>query len=62
MNEDVNMINFEPFAPNLTSTHKKIKPLEITHNLHDTKNLEFDHQYLTDHLEALGLSPNLCGR
>ena len=49
---------FKPF----TLCIDNIKPMEIIMNLPIVPDLEFDHEYISTHIEQYALEPNLCNR
>ena len=49
---------FKPFTPNIDN----IKPMEIITNLSIVRGLEFDHEYISTHVEQYALEPNLCNK
>ena len=50
---------FEPFSPELAES---ARPMNIIQNLPNAKECEFDHQYITKHLEQLQIDPTLCSK
>ena len=50
---------FEPISPRLA---EPAKPMNIIQNLPNIKECEFDHQYITQHLEQLQINPTLCSK
>ena len=51
--------SFEPFLPNIESTTPS---MHVISNLPQIKEYEFDHQYITQHLEQLQMDPTLCSK
>ena len=49
---------FKPFAPSI----ENIKLMEIITNLPIVRDLEFDHEYISTHIEQYALEPNLCNK
>ena len=48
--------NFEPFTPELDLS---TKPMQIISNLHQMKECEFDHEYISQHLEQLQMDQSV---
>ena len=49
--------SFEPFTLKLDPA---TKPMQIISNLHQMKECELDHEYISQHLEQLQMDPTLC--
>ena len=50
---------FDPISPILAES---ARPMNIIQNLPNIKDCEFDHQYITQHLEQLQIDPTLCSK
>ena len=59
-NDNVETV-FPPFSHNIDN-RKNIQSMDIFSNLYNTRDLEFDHNYISEQIEKFSITPILCSK